>query len=284
MFPGMQLLQSQEALGPPVTFAYTAVNYPGATYTEAFAINNSKEVIGTYGTAFQLQNGYQELNGNFVTDNCVLTNETLMSDVNNKGEIVGSYAGNDNGNIEGFIWEGNGQCQTIADPNGPAATDVWGVNDSGTLVGFYTDSTTLNYQAFKWINGVFTNFGCPGWTNTRAYGINDAGIIVGDNANTTSGPFSGFALASGKCIPVNYPGAVSTSAKGINKSDVICGWYTDSSGAFHGFIESGGKFQSINYPGAVSTLVFHCNDKAQVAGWYTDAVGATHAFVATPKK
>lgn len=278
-----QSLQAQAKNPPPVTFTYTAVNYPGATYTEAFAINDSEEVVGTYGTNVQLQNGFQEQNNVFTTDNCVLENETLMSDVNNKGEIVGSYAGNDNGNIEGFIWEGNGQCQTIADPNGSAATDVWGVNDNGVLVGFYTDSAG-NYQGFEWVNGTFTNIACAGWTNTRAYGINDAGIIMGDNANSPSGPFSGFALASGKCIPVNYPGAVSTSAKGINKSDVIAGWYTDASGMTHGFVESGGKFQALNYPGAVATLAFHINDKDQVAGWYEDSAGGIHGFVATPKK
>jgi hypothetical protein len=281
---GMQSLQAQNKTAPPVTFTYTAVNDPTATYTEAFAINDSEEVVGTFGTAFQGQNGFQEQNGVFTTDNCVLTNGTLMSDVNNKGEIVGSYAGNDNGNIEGFIWDGNGQCQTIADPNGPAATDVWGVNDNGVLVGFYTDSTTGNFQGFEWVNGTFTNIACPSWTNARAYGINDAGVIVGDNAGAPTGPFSGFALASGKCIPVNYPKAVSTSAKGINKSDVISGWYTDTSGMTHGFVESGGKFQALNYPGAIATLAFHINDKDQVAGWYEDSAGGIHGFVATPKK
>ena len=280
---GVQSLQAQDKTSPPVTFTYSKpINYPGSTYTEVFAINDSEEIVGTYGTNFQLQNGFQEQNNVFTTDNCVLTNETLMSDVNNKGEIVGSYAGNDNGNIEGFIWDGNGQCQTIADPNGPATTDVWGVNDNGVLVGFYTDSAS-NFQGFEWVNGTFTTITCPNWTNTRAYGINDAGIIVGDNANAPPS-FSGFALASGKCIPVNYPNAVSTSAKGINKSDVIAGWYIDASGMTHGFVESGGKFQALNYPGAIATLAFHINDKDQVAGWYEDSARVIHGFVATPKK
>ena len=278
---GIQLLQSQDAPAPSVTFTFTNVDFPNATYTEAFGINNSDEVVGTYGTAFQLQNGFQLIKGVYTTDNCVLTNETLMSDVNNKGEIVGSFAGNDNGNIEGFIWEGDGSCQTLADPDGPATTNAWGVNDSGVIVGFYTNSSS-NFQAFKWVNGVFTNFGCPGWTNTRAYGINDAGVIVGDNANSPSGPFSGFALASGKCIPVNYPGATWTSAKGINKSDVISGWYRDSKNVFHGFIESGGQFQSFDPSNSMNTLAFHINDKAQIVGWYTDTANATHGFVATP--
>lgn len=279
----MQFLQAQDEPLPPA-YAYTAVNYPSGTYTQSFAINNSEEVVGTYGTAFQSQNGYQEQNGVFTTDNCVLTNGTLISDVSNKGEMVGSYAGNDNGNIEGFIWDGNGQCQTIADPNGPATTNVWGVNDNGILVGFYTDSTTRNYQGFAWVNGTFKNISCPTWPNTRAYGINNAGIVVGDNASVSAGPFNGFALASGKCIPVNYPNAVSTSAKGINKNDVIAGWYTDSTGVTHGFVESGGKFQSLDYPGAIATLAFHINDKGQVAGWYQDSATVIHGFVAVPKK
>jgi probable HAF family extracellular repeat protein len=266
---------------PPAGFTYKALNYPGATYTEAFAINDSGEVVGTYGTAEQYQNGFTYSKGAYSTLNCVLENGTLLADINNKGEIVGSEAGNDNGDTLGFIWEGDGSCDPVT-PNSLGTGNVWGVNDSGEVVGWYTN-TSGNYESFLFADNNYTIINCPNAVSTRAYGIANNGDIVGDFIATAGGPFQGMIYKSGKCTTVNYPGAVWTSVKGMNSKGEISGWYTDSSGAFHGFVRIKGAYQPLNYPGAVTTLAFHLNDNGQVAGWYTDSSGGTHGFVAAPK-
>jgi hypothetical protein len=76
------------------------LNYPGASSTQAFGLNNGDEVVGSYmlGT------------GNSAT-------------------------------THGFVWSPGLGFGNVDDPNGIGATTINGVNDRGTLVGFYTDST-----------------------------------------------------------------------------------------------------------------------------------------------
>jgi hypothetical protein len=265
---------------PPTTYTYKAVNFPSASATLAYAINNSEEVVGYYTGAGCSQSscGFSLLNGTFTTIECALENATDVFDISNTGEVIGTYSYF--GGVHGFIWEGNGSCTDIVDPLGPTDTEAWGVNSSGDIVGFYVNASG-NYQGFEYASGTYTTISCSGWANTRAYGINDAGIIVGDVFNSTAGPFSGFGYKSGKCIIFNYPDASSTFGRGINNKTQITGFYNDASGT-NGFFESGSVFQTIDDPSAVSTLAYHLNDKGQIAGFYSDASDLTHGFVALP--
>jgi probable HAF family extracellular repeat protein len=276
-----QFANAQDSSQPATKYVYTAINFPGATYTQAFAINDSGEVVGTYGTATQFQNGFSELKGKYTTIECVPYSGTLLADINNKGEIVGSYATNDGGAITGMMWEGEDSCFPIS-PNGLGTTSVWGVNDSGSIVGWYTNSAGTN-DAFLYVNSNYTIIDCPNAVDTRAYGIADNGDVVGDLIAATGQPFQGMIYKSGKCTTVNFPGAASTSAKSMNKKGQIAGWYTDTKGVFHGFVKTGKTYQTLNYPGATNTLAFHLNDQGRVAGWYQDTAGVDHGFVATPK-
>jgi hypothetical protein len=262
-------------------YKWTAINFPGASATFAYAINDGGEIVGYYtgGGCSQSSCGFTLVKGTYTTVECALENGTDLFDISNKGGVVGAYSYY--GGVNGFIWQGNSSCFDLVDPDEYTLTEGWGVNDGGTVVGFYEDSSG-NFQGFEYGNSGYTNIACSGWTNTRAYGINDAGLIVGDNANSPSGPFSGFLYKSGGCSAVDFPKATSTSAKGINKSGQISGWYTNAKGT-RGFVKTGSSFTTLNYPKSAGTLAFHMNDSGQVAGWYKDASGAYHGFVATPK-
>ncbi len=264
----------------PITFNYKAVNYPGASATLAYAINNSSEIVGYYTGAgcSQTSCGFSLLKGTFTTIECALENATDVFDISNTGEIIGTYSFF--GGVHGFIWEGNGSCFDIVDPLGPAETEAWGVNKSGQIVGRYINSSSI-YQGFEYDNGTYTTISCQGWTNTRAYGINDAGVIVGDVFNSTSGPFSGFTYKSGTCTTFNYPNATSTYGRGINNKNQITGLYQNSTGTF-GFGAQGSTFVSISYPASTATLAYHANDHATVAGFYSDTSAVTHGFTAAP--
>jgi hypothetical protein len=274
-------IKAQDQPLQPVTYNYKAVNFPGASSTRAYGISNSEEVVGYYTGAgcSQASCGFSLLNSTFTTIECALENATDVFDISNTGEVIGTYSYF--GGVHGFIWEGNGSCFDIVDPNGPTQTNAWGVNSAGVIVGFYINASGI-YQGFEYNNSTYNTISCAGWTNTRAYGINDAGIIVGDVFNSATGPFSGFAYKSGKCIIFNYPNASSTFARGINNKTQITGLYNDATGT-HGFFESGGVFQTLNYPSATSTLAYHLNDKGQIPGYYSDTSGGIHGFVALPK-
>ncbi len=272
---------------PPLTYStFKTVDVPNATATYVYGINNKNEVVGTYsgGDCSQISNqaacGFTYANGVFTTVACELENETEFFGINNKGEVVGTYSFF--GGVSGFIWEGNESCSPIADPSGAATSEAWDVNDSGNIVGFYTD-TAGNFDGFLYNNAksTYTTIDCPGTVSTRAYGIRNDGVIVGDYIATAGGPFNGFAYVSGKCITVDYPGSVWSSAKAINKNTRISGWYTDSANAFHGFVEQGGVFTTVDVPGASNTLLFHLNDQGYIGGYFTDTLGV-HGVVAIP--
>jgi hypothetical protein len=283
-----QLAAAQNQSTPPVTYTYKALNAPGATGTAAYAINNTGEIVGfiTGGQCAQISDqtscGFTYAKGQFTYVACELEGATDFFNVNSSGEVIGAYSLI--GGVNGFIWEGNDSCFGFVDPSGFAFTEAWGINDAATIVGYYIDSETNNYQGFSYASATtqeFTTISCPGWSNTRAYGINNAGIIVGDVANSTTGPFSGMAFVSGKCIIFNYPDASDTYARGINNKNQVSGFFTGSSGTF-GFVRTGSTYTEIDYPSSVSTLAFHLNDKGQIAGFYGDAAGVSHGFIAIP--
>jgi Bacterial Ig-like domain (group 3) len=121
---------------------------------------------------------------------------------------------------------------------GASQTDVWGINNSGTLVGFYRDATGTH--GFSGSLGSLTpiNVSFPTASSTEAFGINDAGTIVGRYLDGAAE--HGFKDAGGIFTSIDFPVTLSfltqnsTDAFGINNSSRIVGIYTDAIGT-HGF-------------------------------------------------
>ena len=64
------------------------------------------------------------------------------------------------------------------DAPGATETDCNAINTTGSIVGFFLDSSGLGH-GFIFTAGAFKKIEVPNATDTRAYGINDAGQIVG---------------------------------------------------------------------------------------------------------
>ena len=61
------------------------------------------------------------------------------------------------------------------------ATELLGVNDQGTVVGWYQQSSPpYDFYAFALKNGKYLSFKYPGASGTFAIGINGSGQIVGE--------------------------------------------------------------------------------------------------------
>lgn len=62
--------------------------------------------------------------------------------LNNGDEVVGAVTDGSSSSAtnHGFVWAPGFGFQTVNDPNGTDTTLINGVNDHGTLVGFYTDA------------------------------------------------------------------------------------------------------------------------------------------------
>ena len=112
---------------------------------------------------------------------------TRAHGINSAGEIVGSMAFPGVGGTSAFLYS-QGTFRVINNPNssspgGDPVTVALGINDSGQIVGIFTDLG--GYRAFLYDKGTFTTLDFPPESGTPevAYGINNAGKIVGSFTN-----------------------------------------------------------------------------------------------------
>src|SRR5712691_9523251 len=113
------------------------------------------------------------------------------------------------------------------------ATEAFGINASGQIVGLYT--TVTAQHGFLLSGGTCTTLDDPSATlGTTASGVNGTGQIVGQYRNASG--LHGFLLSGGMYTTLDDLLATSgTVASGINDTGQIVGYYQDASGS-HGFL------------------------------------------------
>jgi probable HAF family extracellular repeat protein len=139
-----------DASGVNHGFAYTisthrfrSITVAGDTNVTAAAINNLGDVAGfatnSAGTteAFLKRPGVGTLHLSYPG-----ASATQAFGVNDGDEVVGDYTlgTGSSATTHGFVWAPGLGFANVDDPQGVGATTINGVNDRGTLVGFYTDA------------------------------------------------------------------------------------------------------------------------------------------------
>jgi hypothetical protein len=164
-----------------------------------------------------------------------------------------------------------------AGTNAAAGTNMNGIANNGTIVGFGIDN-----------NGNLTNFTANPLTSTNAnvltglatnamaLGVNSAGSVVG--ANGINQAF----IISGGGTPVSFLPGVSTAATafGINDGGAISGIMTVGA-AMPGFVLNGDNLITINAPSGANANVVNAqgiNNNGLVAGFYVGNDGQFHGF------
>lgn len=138
-----------------------------------------------------------------------------------------------------------GADTTAGDFNGTVAT---GINNWGTITGYFIDVTNVAHGFLRSPKGSFTTFEAPG-------------------ADTTAGSFNG------------------TSVNSIKDLGAVAGEYWDANGFGHGFLRTPeGKFTTFDVPGAggYGTTPIALNIEGAVVGYYTDSNYLFHAFLRRP--
>jgi hypothetical protein len=125
------------------TRRYGQVQVSNDTNVTAAAINDLGDIAGFADNAAGNTEGFLKLSsGRVVHLNVPGASSTQALGVNNGDEVVGTYTvGSDSNAMNfGFIWSPGLGFRTVSDPNGVGSTTINGVNDRGTVVGFYTDA------------------------------------------------------------------------------------------------------------------------------------------------
>lgn len=176
---------------------------------------------------------------------------------------------------------------------GSAQTQVTGLNNAGTTVGFWSDTNLGggdNNFGFVDQLGTFTDVNNPntgsGPKINQLLGVNNSNIAVGfyvDAAGVTHGYTYGIA---GKTFSadINDPNAGAASGQGttaaaINNSGEIAGFYIAADGSVHGFSDVAGVFTTIDPPGSMATQLLGLNDNGLAVGLWTDSGGVQHGLL-----
>ncbi len=204
---------------------FTPIDYPGATWTAAWGVNKNGDIVGQYAYADSLIHGFL-LTGDTFTNIDYGQFNTMPQGINRAGYIVGCI--HNSGTMHGWVMR-NADFLSVSSAYGMYT----GVNDSGTVVGWYLDASTMIEHGFA-LSGVGnTDFRYPGAAITEPQGINSAGDIVG-SYSPTGAKVHGFLLHDGNPETIDYPSAASTRAFGINNAGTIVGVYNE--GHTHGFV------------------------------------------------
>jgi hypothetical protein len=203
--------------------------------------------------------------------------------VNNKGTVVGVW--NNTGVVFGFgfIKQPGGQPTTFNYPGTSGVTLSSGINDVGTAVGGYMDSSGVFHGWVRSPDGSFMQLDDPlGAGGTILSQINDNGMIVGSYTDA-SGVGHGFVYDHGSFTTIDFPGASGTALAAVNNSGAIVGSYTDASGVNHGFLYRAGTFTTIDAPGAgtapgTGTLPSGISSNGEIAGGITNGPSSSPSF------
>jgi uncharacterized membrane protein len=163
----------------------TSFDPPGATYTwpgcptsigDGSAINRKGSIAGCFGDGQGSHVFVRATDGEITAFD--VPGGPYAVGINRKGAIAGSYQGQDFMQ-HGFVRAPDGTV-TVIDVGGSTGTQILSMNDSGTVVGYWTDTDYMTEHGFvRTPDGKIQSFRCRGSRATYPLAINDDGSIVG---------------------------------------------------------------------------------------------------------
>lgn len=262
-------------------YKFRVFQNPGATITRVFGLNGHAEVVGADNAipgrhAFLVDRGsYAALDA----EGTLGTHLSFARGVNNSGDVVGGYFGDD-GNEHGFLLR-HGLLTTLDAPfAGSLGTQLNAINDSGTIVGTWVDGA-ITAHGFVYENGNFARLDYPGALDTFPLSINARGDIVGNWDADQSTVGHGFVFSRGQIFSIDEPDAIQdgTAANGISEKGLIVGSFIGNDGNSHGFLVEGANFSTVDCAQGANTSVWGVNAAGQIAGT-CDVPGQRLGFVA----
>ena len=145
--------------------------------TGIYGINDAGDFDGSFGNATQPSQGFVNIGGNVTTFAVPGSYDTFASGINSTDQIAGYYD-DQNMVLHGFFRDASGIITSPIDPPGATATLLLGINDSGLMVGRYTNANGVHGMIFKAPHS-FVTYDYPGATETSFNGINRSNMITG---------------------------------------------------------------------------------------------------------
>lgn len=265
------------------TLVFTAIDFPGATLTNAQGINAGGEIVGTCndGGTPSRTHGFVLSGGHFQSIDFPGARATVARGIGPGGDIVGSYQKmNESGGVpaHGFLLNNRGEYYQVDHPD-HLNTIAQRILPDGTILGCYHDNDTMHSMHGMTVSPRYGLDAIPEGMSMHNGATPDGRLIVGLFTDM-DGRGKGYFVNRGRFEAFEVPGATFTAGWDINQAAVAVGVYRDSAGRFHGFQFDGTEFGTIDFPGATATRVFGINAGGDMVGSYVDVSGRTHGFIA----
>jgi probable HAF family extracellular repeat protein len=255
------------------------------TYSDAYGINNSGQVVGVSSTIRDSYGHAFLYSGGVMTD--LLGESPLVISfaygISNSGLIVGTNGSGGNGfGGQAFLYSG-GSMQNLGYLPGATISDAYAINDSGQVAGSaWTGEYGTSIRAFLFSGGSMQDLGpFPGnGGGTSAGGINNSGQVVGWFYSNSSA--HAFSYDGGVMTDLGTLGGLGSIATGINNSGQVVGAADTSSGVKDAFLFSNGTMQDLRTlaaPYNYSSGALGINNSGQIVGWSETISGSDDAFV-----
>lgn len=210
--------------------------------------------------------------------------QTFPLGINDQGDVTGVYY-DAKGRGRGFVRFADGSFSVpFIEPNDNGGdTEGRGINDEGTICGYYLSATDGFLHGFFLDAGGFGEFNLAGANDTLVTGLNDSADFVG-GFSTFADPIRPFSNIGGITTTIDIPGALDGVAFGINNGEQITGWYTDSAGITRGWWQdSDGTIHApFDPPRSRQTLPFGISERGLIVGRFATANFHEHGFVYNP--
>jgi len=162
----------------PVAFPNSTC--PGAIGTAVSKVNDAGDFCGGYADPNTFASmAFASIAGTIITIDIPGAGDFVFAnDINNAGEIVGSYTTQIVGEMHGFFRDAAGNVTAPIDAPGATQTDLRGINDNSVIVGNALDALGQHGLVLQLPSDV-TTFDYSGGSSTKFRGINNNGLITG---------------------------------------------------------------------------------------------------------
>lgn len=271
------------APGAPARYSIAALpGLPGATYSEAYGINNRGHIVGTSCEA--------ECRAALWADGTVILLDAPgpfsdARDINNRGQIVGSSV-TASGELHAMLWEDG--VATDLGTLGGSFSSATAINDRGQIVGS-SDTASGEQHAVLWEDGAIVDLGTlPGTgfiPGSIAWDINNRGQVVGVSSTASARPLwvaetHAFLWDGGLMIDLGrLPDGTFSSATSINERGDIAGLGDGAGfGSQFGLLWRSNALTMLSEGDGFARAI---NARGQVAGEGRVAAGQTRAMLWT---
>jgi hypothetical protein len=263
------------------TYSFTTLDYPGATQTEAYGVNDAGHVVGVYRIGISNPRGFVFDGATYTDVPVTVCTQIQAYGITNRDEIVGTCS-NTSG-THGFFKDPSG-VEIIYDAPGAVSTGLQAVNSAGVMAGGFDEGSGITHGVVTDTAESFTLVvDVPGAKGTGVWGLNASNVMAGYYSDAGN-QVHGFTSPDGSSFDfIDVPGATATQAFGITTAGQVSGTYYVS-GVGHGFLKDGASYTTIDYPGASFTAVRGISpDGTKLAGAFVDASSRVRGFLATTR-